>query len=157
LQNLNNENFLRLSPGEFENRVRQYLNKKFNDNFFEKPLVVGFDKVHKFDLVSSDNSIVAECKSYAWTKGGNSPSAKISTVIEGVFYFSRIIAKRKVIIFQDDFNERGESLVETFVRRYEGVLDDVEVWRYIVGESIEYDRVEVIRESKESWYKDLYK
>jgi len=158
LQSINNNDFfLRLSSGEFENRVKLYLNKKFKDNFCEKPLIIGANKVHKFDLVSSDNSIVVECKSYAWTKGGNSPSGKTSTSIETVFYFSGIIAKRKIIVFQDDFNERGESLVETFIRRYDGILDDIEVWRYFVGRLVEYDRVEIVREGKECWYKNLYK
>lgn len=72
-------------------------------------------------------------------------------------YLSRIIAERKVIVFQDDFNKKGESLVETFIRRYDGILDDVEVWRYLVRESIEYDRIEIKREGKECWYKNLYK
>ena len=158
LQNTNNNGvFSRLPFDEFENRVGLYLNKKFKDCFYEKPLIVGVNKVHKFDLVLSDNSIVAECKSYTWTKDDNFPSAKISTAIEAVFYLSRIIAERKIIVFQDDFNEKGESLVETFIRRYDGILDDVEVWRYLVRESIEYDRIEIKREGKECWYKNLYK
>lgn len=158
LQNTNNNGvFSRLPFDEFENRVGLYLNKKFKDSFYEKPLIVGVNKVHKFDLVSLDNSILAECKSYTWTKDDNFPSAKISTAIEAVFYLSRIIAERKVIVFQDDFNKKGESLVETFIRRYDGILDDVEVWRYLVGESIEYDRIQIKREGKECWYKNLYK
>lgn len=148
---------LRLSPGEFENRVGLYLSKKFKDSFCERELIVGVNKKHRFDLVSSDNSIVVECKSYAWTKSGNSPSAKISTAIEAAFYLSRIFAKRKIIVSQDDFNEKGESLVETFVKRYDGVLDDIEIWRYKVGEKIENDDIEIIREAKECWYKNLYK
>ncbi len=94
---------------------------------------------------------------YAWLKRYNKPSAKISTAIEAVFYFSRIIAERKIIVFQDDFNKKGESLVETFIRRYDGILDDIEVWRYLVGKSIEYDGIEIRREGKECWYKNLYK
>ena len=100
---------------------------------------------------------MTECKSYTWTKDDNFPSAKISTAIEAVFYLSRIIAERKVIVFQDDFNKKGESLVDTFIRRYDGILDDIEVWRYLVGKSIEYDRIEIKREGKECWYKNLYK
>ncbi|WP_274964124.1 hypothetical protein [Tepidanaerobacter syntrophicus] len=157
-QDINNNGFfLRLSPKDFENRVGLYLNKKFKDSFSEKPLIIGVNKVHKFDLVSSDNSIVAECKSYTWTKYGNFPSAKISTAIEAVFYLSRIIAERKILVFQDDFNKKGESLVEIFIKRYDGILDDVEIWRYLVGETIDYDSIEIIREGKESWYKNLYK
>lgn len=118
-----------------------YLNRVFNDSFYEKSLVVDDNKVHKFDLVSSDNSIVVECKSYTWTKDDNFPFAKISTAIETIFYLSRIITDRKIIVFQDDFNKKGESLVETFIRRYDGLLDDVDMWAYKVGDSIENDSV----------------
>lgn len=38
-----------------------------------------------------------------------------------------------------------------------GILDDIEIWRYLVKESIEYDKIEIIREGKECWYKNLYK
>ncbi|AYO31671.1 hypothetical protein D2962_14655 [Biomaibacter acetigenes] len=157
LYNNNNRAFTRLLYDAFENRVGLYLNRIFSDSFREKPLIVGINKVHKFDLVSSDNSIVVECKSYTWTKDDNFPSAKISTAIEAIFYLSRIIADRKIIVFQDDFNKKGESLVETFIKRYEGLLDDVEVWAYQVGDSIENDSVEIKRERKDSWYKNLYK
>jgi len=152
----NNDIVPRLSPDEFEERVRLYLNREFKDSFSERELIVGVNKKHKFDLVSSDNSIVVECKSYTWTKDDNFPSAKISTAIEAAFYLSRILAERKIIVFQDDFNTKGESLVETFVKRYDGVLDDIEIWRYIVGETIENDDIEIIREGKECWYKNLY-
>lgn len=151
------ERFNRLTFKEFEKRVGLYLNKVYNQDFKEKPLVVGEGKLHRFDLVSSDNSIVVECKSYTWTKDNNFPSAKISTVIETVFYLSRIIADKKIIIFQDDFNNKGESLVDVFIRRYDGLLDDVEIWSYIVGYSLDSDQIKVKRKKGKVWYKTLHK
>lgn len=147
----------RLSFDEFENRVKQYLEKQYNDTFTEKALVVGENKVHKFDLVSQDHSIVIECKSYTWTGDDNFPSGKISTAIEAIFYLSRIKASKKVIAFQDSYSTKGESLVDTFVRRYDGLFDDTEIWVYNVNGSLAEDVVEVKRKGKKIWYKELYK
>ena len=104
-------------------------------------------------MVSEDGDIVVECKSYTWTKSGNFPSAKISTAVEAIFYLSRIRPKKKIFVFQDDFNNRGESLVDTFVKRYDGVLDDIEVWAYNVGEK---DYVRIVRKPKDNWYEKLW-
>jgi hypothetical protein len=147
----------RLSPEEFENRVCSVLCKQFKQPFREMALVVGENKSHKFDLVSQDKSIIVECKSYIWTTGDNFPSAKISTAIEAAFYLSRIVADKKVIVFQDSLNSKSESLVDVFVRRYGGLLDDIEVWAYYRGESVENDIIKVRREKKSIWYKSLYK
>ena len=146
----------RLDGRAFENRVLKYVENKFKKRFYEQELQVGPNKFHKFDLVSEDKGIVIECKSYTWTRSGNSPSAKISTALEAVFYLSRIVADRKILVFQDDVNDKGESLTYTFVRRYDGVLDDIEVWAYYVGDSLEDDKVVVVREPKDNWYRMLY-
>lgn len=146
----------RIAPVEFEKRVSNYLQRELNMNFIEKPLLVGESKSHKFDLVSDDNSVIVECKSYKWTQGQNTPSAKISTAVEAAFYLSRIKAQRKIIAFQDDFNNKGESLVEVFVRRYDDLLDDIEIWSYIVGETPDKDQIITMRNPKDSWYEKLY-
>lgn len=147
----------RLHYRAFEDRVANYLYNKFNKKFYrEKSLKVGPNTYHKFDMVSEDGDIVVECKSYKWTESGNFPSAKISTAIEDVFYLTRIKAKKKILVFQDDFNSKGESLVDVFVRRYDGILDDIEVWAYNVGESLEKDHVRIARKPKDSWYKKIY-
>ena len=51
---------------------------------------VGFEvkKSHKFDLGSENPPILVECKSYTWTSGGNSPSAKIRGMNEVMLLFS---------------------------------------------------------------------
>lgn len=146
----------RLSPIDLEKRVGHYLKGAFNQSFIEKPLMVGENKNHKFDLVSEDNSVVVECKSYTWTESDNFPSAKISTVIEALFYLSRIRAERKIIVFQDSINARGESLVEIFIRRYNGLIDDVEIWSFDVGDTKDKDNINIKREPGNTWYKQLY-
>jgi hypothetical protein len=40
---------------------------------------------HKFDLGSENPPILVECKSYTWTAGGNSPSAKIRGLNDVIF------------------------------------------------------------------------
>lgn len=146
----------RLHYDAFEQRVAEHLYNKFDKKFESQSLLVGPNKSHNFDLVSEDKSIVVECKSYTWTETGNFPSAKISTAIEALFYLSRIKARKKILVFQDDVNKRGESLADVFVRRYDGIMDDVEVWAYTATESIEIDNVRIVREPKESWYRRLW-
>jgi hypothetical protein len=41
-----------------------------------------------FDFGSDDPAILVECKSYTWTSGGNSPSAKIRGMNEAMLIFS---------------------------------------------------------------------
>ena len=147
----------RLHHKAFEYRVSEYLQNKFGQRFYEQNMQIGPDKYHNFDLVSEDRAIVVECKSYTWTESGNFPSAKISTAVEAIFYLSRIKAKRKILVFQDNFNSRGESLVDMFVRRYNGVLDDIEVWAYHAEESPEKDLVRIVRTSKDNWYEKIYR
>ena len=147
----------RLHHKAFEYRVSEYLQSKFGQRFHEQNMQIGPGKYHNFDLVSEDRSIVVECKSYTWTESGNFPSAKISTAVEAIFYLSRIKAKKKILVFQDDFNSRGESLVDMFVRRYDGVLDDIEVWAYHAGENPEKDHLRIVRTPKDNWYEKIYR
>jgi hypothetical protein len=50
---------------DFEFSVRLALEKLYKMNFSEKSINIGNPpKLHKFDAVSEDGSIVAECKSY---------------------------------------------------------------------------------------------
>lgn len=146
----------RLTFDEFERRVQEFLQNHYKDTFREKELQVGEGKLHKFDLVNSDNSIVVECKSYKWTDDDNYPSAKISTAHEALFFLSRIRADKKVLVFQDSFNSKRESLVEVFVRRSRGLFDDTDIWIYHISDSIENDEVEIVYEDKDIWYKKLY-
>ncbi|HAL62099.1 MAG TPA: hypothetical protein DCP08_06805 [Chloroflexi bacterium] len=120
----------------FEKHVKVYFERELSTNLSSRvPLRVGKNLEHKFDLVSSDGSIVIECKSYTWTRSGNWPSAKIAHANQALFYLSRVKAARKLLVMRKDLNSRGDSLVETYVRRYQGLMDDVEIWSFVVGES----------------------
>jgi len=144
----------RLSPRDFEAVVGRLLKDRFSMSFSETALRVGPGKQHKFDIVSSDRSVVAECKSYTWTSSGNRPSAKFSTALEAVFYLSRINADHKLLVFQDDIREDLGSLAEVFAREMDALLDDVEVLAYRQSESGS-GKLHAVRKPKSSWYASL--
>jgi len=148
---------LRLRHDEFEAQMAQDFGKMFNKTFKKKRILVGPNKYHEFDLVSEDTTIVIECKSYKWTKGSNLPSAKISTAIEALFYLSRIMARKKILVFQEDYDEKGNSLVDIFIRGYDGIMDDVEIYRYEINENEVQDQVvpELVRPARFNWYKKM--
>lgn len=84
-------------------------------------------KKHQFDLVSTNLRYVGECKNYAWTVGGNVPSAKMAFINEAVFHLSllppeksRFIAMRK-----DTRPQSGESLANYYFRTYRYLLNGV--------------------------------
>src|SRR5258708_39592121 len=54
---------------------------------------------HKFDLGSEEPPILVECKSYTWTTGGNSPSAKIRGLNEVMLHFSVAPSRYRKILF----------------------------------------------------------
>jgi hypothetical protein len=54
-----------------------------------------------------------------------------------------------------DHYAHGKSLVETYVRRYEGLMGDVEIWAYKAGDTPTDDEAHKIREASQSWYKTL--
>jgi hypothetical protein len=145
----------RISPTKFEQRVKRYFENLLHVKLEPKGLKVGPNMFHTFDLVSEDQQIVIECKSYTWTKAESFPSAKISTANEALFLLSRIKAKQKILVMQDHY-AHGKSLVETYVRRYEGLMDDVEIWRFIAGDAPIDDKAQKIRDASQIWYKTLY-
>ncbi|HEY2707208.1 MAG TPA: hypothetical protein VGI95_04080 [Caulobacteraceae bacterium] len=94
---------------------------------------VGFKvkKLHRFDLGSEDPPILVECKSYTWTSGGNSPSAKIRGMNEAMLHFSVAPARYRKILFVLK-HMRGELSLATHYVRTQGHLigPDVEVWEF---------------------------
>jgi hypothetical protein len=145
----------RVSPTKFEQRVKRYFENLLHVKLEPKSLPIGPNMSHTFDLVSEDQQIVIECKSYTWTKAESFPSAKISTANEALFLLSRIKAKQKILVMQDHC-AHGKSLVETYVRRFEGLMDDVEIWAFTAGDAPIDDKAHKIREASQSWYKTLY-
>lgn len=153
------------TPGEearpedrgFEERVKLHFERELSTSLNSRvPLRVGKNLEHKFDLVSSDRNVVIECKSYTWTRSGNWPSAKIAHANEALFYLGRVKAGRKLLVMREDIDNRGNSLVKTYVRRYQGLMDDVEIWSFVVGESPQEDQAIRIRAAGGIWYKQVY-
>ena len=85
---------------------------------------------HAFDLANENKSIVIECKNYSWTKAGNVPSAKVSTINEAVLYFSFLDANvRKILCLKKSVHpKRQETLAEYYVRTYGHLLRDITVY-----------------------------
>ncbi len=93
------------------------------------PIRLKSGQSHKFDFSSEDERFVVQCKSLTWTKSGNYPSGKIAQAQQAVHILRESNAFRKIIVFDDDLNQRGKSFVEVFVRRNKDSLSGVEVWR----------------------------
>ena len=133
-----------VSPAEFEARVGRYLERTFNQPFGHKILPLGGGQHHDVDQVSADGKILVECKSYKWTKTGNAPSAKITTLREAIFYLKSCPGERRIIAMQRLPFPGRELLVDYFCRLNPGLLDGMEVWDFIVGRQPEDDRVRVV-------------
>jgi len=87
-------------------------------------------KLHKFDCVSEDGKIVAECKCYTWTDTGNVPSAKMMGMNEAVFYMSylpddvvKILCIKKAI-----HTKKVETLAEYYCRIDGHLLNNIKVF-----------------------------
>ena len=85
---------------------------------------------HAFDLASQDRSVVIECKNYTWTRAGNVPRAKISTLNEAVLYFSFLDCNvQKILCLMESKDpKRKETLAEYYVNNYGHLLRDVIVY-----------------------------
>jgi hypothetical protein len=98
---------------------------------------VGFKvkKSHKFDLGSEEPPILVECKSYTWTSGGFSPSAKIRGFNEVMLLFSVAPKRYRKILFVLK-HLRGKVSLATHYIKTQGHLigPDVEVWEFDLNE-----------------------
>ena len=70
-----------------------------------------------------------ECKAFTWTKGGNMPSAKITTAREAVFYLQWLPKEwtKVLAISRSTRRSGGESLADPLVRLNGHLLGDVVV------------------------------
>ena len=105
---------------EFQELTCRIMSEHFHKVFqMETPIGIGQPpKLHKFDCVAQDHSVVIECKCYTWTSTGNVPSAKLMGLNEAVFYMSylpentiKVIAMKKAI-----FPGKHETLAEYYNR-----------------------------------------
>ncbi len=121
----------------FAKRVGEYLSKRGHSVHPEYQIDVGMSsrrkKAHAFDY--GNESLLVECKFYDWTKGGNNPSGKISTLNEAMMYFHSAGAKYRKMVFISRTEKKGVRQPETFAEYYvrlngHFIPDDVEVWEF---------------------------
>jgi hypothetical protein len=110
--------------------------------FFAKtkiPLQLGFSekvgyrikKSHKFDLGSKKPPILVECKSYTWTSGGNSPSAKIRGLNEVMLLFSLAPKRYRKILFVLKHLRKDVSLAAHYVKTQGHLIGpNIEIWEF---------------------------
>jgi hypothetical protein len=140
---------LTLSASQFEERVSHFAGNYFKKRFAEHALDIGSGKLHRFDLVSDDNSVVIECKSYNWTSGGNYPSGKVATLKEALFYFQNINADKKILAMHHREFPNKELLIDVFFRQNRQIFRDVEIWDFILSENPLEDSARVLTQGNE--------
>jgi hypothetical protein len=88
---------------------------------FAAPVGFKVKRSHKFDLGSEDPPILVECKSYTWTTGGNSPSAKIRGLNEVMLLFA--VAPEH---YRELTDRAGQPIrAETHLSQYVGGQTDI--------------------------------
>jgi hypothetical protein len=98
---------------------------------FVAPVGYKVKKLHKFDLGSEAPPILVECKSYTWTAGGNSPSAKIRGLNEALLLFSVAPPNFRKILFLLKHMRKGMSLASHYVKTQGHLIGPgVEVWEF---------------------------
>jgi hypothetical protein len=103
---------------------------------FTAPVGFKVKKLHKFDLGSENPPILVECKSYTWTSGGNSPSAKIRGLNEAMLLFSVAPNRYRKILFLLKHLRKNVSLATHYIKT-QGHLagPDVEIWEFDCDEN----------------------
>lgn len=107
------------------------------------PLELGFSekvgyrikKAHKFDLGSKEPPILVECKSYTWTCGGNSPSAKIRGLNEVMLLFSLAPKRYRKILFVLKHLRKDVSLAAHYIKTQGHLIGpNIEIWEFDLEE-----------------------
>lgn len=118
---------------EFEQAAQEFFHAAGLGLEFNFPAEIGHErkKVHRFDLGSGNPPVLVECKSYAWTSSGNTPSAKLRSLNEALLHF--ILAPegyRKILLVEESVREGREETLAQYYLRTQGHLvpADVELW-----------------------------
>jgi hypothetical protein len=86
-------------------------------------------KAHRFDLGSENPPILVECKSYTWTSGGNSPSAKIRGLNEVMLLFSVAPKHYRKILFVLKHLRKDVSLATHYIKTQGHLIGPkIEIW-----------------------------
>lgn len=122
---------------EFENAAHLYWQASgmvLTRNFIA-PVGFKMKKNHRFDLGSDDPPVLVECKSFTWTSGGNSPSAKIRGMNEVMLLFSVAPSHYRKILFvlKHVHDRRNVSLAAHYIKNQGHLIGpDVEIWEFDV-------------------------
>jgi hypothetical protein len=118
---------------EFEEAARLYFSKTgiALQTGFTVPIGLKIKKAHAFDLGSEAPPILVECKSYTWTAGGNSPSAKIRSLNEVMLLFSVSPPGYRKLLFMLKHMRRTETLSSHYIKTQGHLIGaDVEIWEF---------------------------
>jgi hypothetical protein len=98
---------------------------------FSAPVGHKIKKLHKFDLGSENPPILVECKSYTWTSGGNSPSAKIRALNEVMLLFSLAPRRYRKILFILKHLRKDVSLAAHYIKTQGHLIGpNIEIWEF---------------------------
>src|SRR5690349_6569460 len=102
----------------FEDQVKAILSQHRGLQLHSRVLIpIGEPpKDHEFDLVSNDGKVVVECKFISWMKGRQSPSAKMATNNEAIFYLSFLdsVPERYLAMPRVPHPSREETLAQHY-------------------------------------------
>lgn len=116
----------------FQEQVAKILSSYYKKEFYnEVAIPIGQPaKNHKFDCVSKDKNIIAECKCYTWTETGNIPSAKMGFINEAVFYMNYLPEDtNKIIVLKKATHaRRNETLAEYYCRTNYHLLKGIKIF-----------------------------
>jgi len=116
---------------QFQLRVRNALRMLLGDTLdMEVKLPIGDPpQLHTFDLATRDRRLVCECKAFAWTAGGNIPSAKITTLREAVTDLQQLpVQTVALLILQRDVHSlTNQTLADYFVRLNRHLIRQVRI------------------------------
>ncbi len=122
---------------EFERQARDALAKHLGVELRVDKIDIN-GKLKSFDIVNKSQRIVGDAKNYETTSGGNTPSAKISTLNE-YCWFMQMVEKynppgrwRKLLVIGED-----KGLVQNYVKRHNKWIDDIEIYYFSYKNGIE--------------------
>jgi|SRR2546421_1381634 len=118
---------------EFEEAARLFFAKRGISLQLGFSLDIGYKKKksHKFDLGSKNPPILVECKSYTWTSGGNSPSAKIRGLNEVMLLFSVAPRRYRKILFLLRHLRKDVSLAAHYIKTQGHLIGpNIEIWEF---------------------------
>lgn len=138
---MNANNFQRIGSvsnahvgSEFEELVREHFRNEGLSlvRGFKVSVGVGeLKKLRKFDWGSDEPPILVECKSHAWTTGGNIPSAKMTVWNEAMYYFHIAPRSYRKILFTLRSMKEGTSLAAHYIKCYRHLIPPgVEIWEF---------------------------